>query len=124
MPEIVFRSNERGLHQIRPDLKGSVIEGANITLVRWVIESGKVGTPVHFHEKHEQFTIVLEGSVETMIGDTAFVLNSGDVCRIQPKVPHGNTRALGGVNAVLIDVFEPCRTEYVEAAKREADGEA
>jgi len=39
------------------------------------------------------------------------------MCRIDKNIPHGKTRALDGVNAVLIDVFNPPRGEYVAAAR-------
>ncbi len=114
--KIVSRNDERGRHQIRPDLRGTVIEGENITLVRWVIASGAERTGLHSHDVHEQFTIVIEGSVETMVGADLLVLSSGDVCRIHAGIEHGHTRALGGKDAVLIDVFEPRREEYLAVA--------
>ncbi len=116
MSDIVSRRNEINLHQIRPTLSGTVIEGANMTLVRWVVEPDQPQTPIHFHEKHEQFTIVMEGSIETVVGDETLILSAGDVCRIKVGVRHGKTRPAGGAGAVLIDVFEPARDEYLAIA--------
>ena len=117
MSTLVSRSNEVNLHQIRPQLSGTVIEGDNMTLVRWVVAPDQPQTAIHSHENHEQFTIVMEGSVETMVGDEVLVLSAGDVCRIRPRVPHGKTRPVGNAGAVLIDVFEPCRDEYLAIAR-------
>ena len=117
MNKIVSRHDEVGLHQIRPELNGTVIEGEQMTLVRWAVEAGQPATGVHSHEQHEQFTIVIEGSVETMVGDELLVLSAGDVCRIHAGVPHGKTRPLGNCGAVLIDVFEPRREDYLAAMR-------
>ena len=116
MSSVVSRGGEVNLHQIRADLKGTVIEGDQMTLVRWVVAPDQHQTPIHFHEKHEQFTIVVEGSIETVVGDETLVLSAGDVCRIKAGVPHGKTRPAGGGGAVLIDVFQPPREEYLAIA--------
>ena len=116
MSDIVSRRDQVNLHQIRPTLSGTVIEGNNMTLVRWVVELDQPQTPIHFHDKHEQFTIVVEGSIETVVGEETLVLSAGDVCRIKVGVPHGRTRSAGGASAVLIDVFEPAREEYLAIA--------
>ena len=117
--ETVSRSSDVGLHQIRPDLRGTVIEGENITLVRWVSQPGDPVTPLHAHDMHEQFSIMLQGSVETTVGDETLVLQCGDICRILAGVVHGKTRVLGDTTAVLIDVFEPRREDYVAKAQGE-----
>ncbi len=124
MSKLVSRRNEVNLHQIRPNLSGTVIEGDHMTLVRWVVEPDQPQTGIHFHEKHEQFTIVIEGSVETTVGEEVLILSAGDVCRIKAGVPHGKTRPAGGAGAVLIDVFEPCREEYVAIARETTAGGA
>ncbi len=116
MSDIVSRRDAINLHKIRPTLSGTVIEGDNITLVRWVVEPDQSQTPIHLHEKHEQFTIVVEGSIETVVGEETLILNAGDVCRIKAGVPHGKTLPAGKAGAVLIDVFEPVREEYVALA--------
>lgn len=117
MVETVSRHTDVELHAVRPDLRGTVIEGDNLTLVRWVIKAGSPATRLHSHEVHEQFTIVISGSVETVVGEERLHLTTGDVCRIKPGVPHGETIALGGADAVLIDVFEPTRDDYVLPAR-------
>ena len=117
MSEYLFPLGSSPIHQIRPDLKGTVCEGEDVTLVRWDIPFDRAPTPIHSHSDHEQFTIVVSGSVETTVGDNVLILRPGDMCRIDKNVPHGKTRALNGANAVLIDVFNPPRDEYVAAAR-------
>ncbi len=121
MSEIVSRHNDLGRHAVRPDLRGTVIEGERVSLVRWVIKAGSPATRLHHHDHHEQFTIVVSGAVETVVDNERLRLTVGDVCRIKPGLVHGETIALGGTDAVLIDVFEPTRDDYVEAARASLD---
>ncbi len=108
------------MHRLRPDLRGTILEGDNISLVRWLIPADGQPTGLHSHKVHEQFTIVTEGTVETRVGNEVHVLSTGDVCRVRAGVEHGCTRALNGMNAVLVDVFEPRREDYLEAAQSES----
>ena len=117
MSETVSRRDDVGRHAVRTDLRGTVIEGERVSLVRWVIPAGQPATRLHHHDVHEQFTVVAAGAVETVVGEERLHLEAGDVCRIKPGVLHGETIALGGVDAVLIDVFEPAREDYVSAAR-------
>ncbi len=113
----VFKLGASPLHRVRPDLLGTVFEGTDVTLVRWDIPHDRPVTPLHSHAEHEQFTIVVSGSIETTIGAEVLTLHAGDMCRIERNVPHGATRALDGTNAVLVDVFSPPRADYVAAAR-------
>lgn len=117
MSDIVSRHDEVARHAVRPDLRGTLIEGERVTLARWVIEAGRPATRLHHHDVHEQFTIVMSGAVETVVGEERLRLGAGDVCRIKPGVIHGETIALDGVDAVLMDVFEPTRDDYLSAAR-------
>lgn len=117
MSDLVSRHDDVARHAVRPDLRGTLIEGERVTLARWVIEAGRPATRLHHHDVHEQFTIVLSGSVETLVGEERLRLAAGDVCRIRTGVVHGQTIALHGADAVLIDVFEPTREDYLSAAR-------
>lgn len=117
MSDLVSRHDDVARHAVRPDLRGTLIEGERVTLARWVIEAGRPATRLHHHDVHEQFTIVLSGSVETLVGEERLRLAAGDVCRIRAGVVHGETIALHGADAVLIDVFEPTREDYLSAAR-------
>ncbi len=119
MSEDIFYPLGAGpIHRVRPDLMGTVIEGDGVTVVRWDIPADRPVTPLHSHAEHEQFTIVVSGSIETTVGDVVKVMRPGDVCRIERNVMHGATRALDGMNAVLVDVFSPPRADYVAAARQ------
>lgn len=43
----------------------------------------------------QEFNLVLSGSVKVLLGKHEFILNEGDACYFNPKVPHGQ-RAVGG----------------------------
>ena len=118
----VSRHDDIARHAVRADLRGTVIEGERVSLVRWVIEAGRPATALHHHDVHEQFTVVVAGAIETVVGEERLRLGVGDVCRIKPGVVHGRTVALDGVDAVLIDVFEPPREDYVSAARAHEPG--
>ena len=113
--QMVFRAGEGPFHRIRKDLDGVLIAGEQVTLVRWDFPVGRAPTPVHSHADHEQFVIMLSGSVVTTLGDERVTLNAGDIMRIRRNVPHGATVVLGRENAVMLDVYWPPREEYVAA---------
>lgn len=116
--QTVYRAGESAMHQIRPDLAGTVIDGEHATLVRWLIPAGRPATPLHSHAEYEQITTVLSGRIETTVGDEVFMLGAGDVCQIRRGILHGGTCAVGGQDAVILDVFTPPRPDYLEAARR------
>ncbi|HVY19727.1 MAG TPA: cupin domain-containing protein [Bauldia sp.] len=118
--QVVFRAGEGPYHQIRPDLEGVLIGGEKVTLVRWEFPVGRPATPVHSHRDHEQFCIMLSGTVRTVLGDETVTLSAGDVMRIQRNVPHGATVVVGNEPAVMLDVYSPPREEYVAAAAKPA----
>ncbi|MGI6354193.1 MAG: helix-turn-helix transcriptional regulator [Lentisphaerae bacterium] len=43
----------------------------------------------------QEFNLVLSGSIKVILGKREFVLNQGDACYFNPRVPHGQ-RAVGG----------------------------
>lgn len=116
--QTVFRAGEGPFHQIRPDLEGVLIGGSDVTLVRWEFPVGRAATPVHSHAEHEQFCVILKGTVRTTIGDEVVTLSAGDVWRIRKNVPHGATVVIGNEPAVMLDVYSPRREEYVAAANK------
>jgi quercetin dioxygenase-like cupin family protein len=113
----VFRAAERPGQHIRPDLLGTVIPAEHGTLVRWVVEANQPETPLHSHPEFEQITIVMEGRLQTTVDGETFVLETGDVLRIDRGALHGKTTALDGRATMVLDVFMPPRQQYLDAAK-------
>jgi transcriptional regulator with XRE-family HTH domain len=52
----------------------------------------------------QEFNLVLSGSMKVVIGKHEFVLNEGDACYFNPRVPHGQ-RAVGG-KATFLTVIQ------------------
>jgi quercetin dioxygenase-like cupin family protein len=113
---VVFRAGEGPLRQIRPDIPGLLIDGDAVTLVRWEFPVGRPATGIHSHAGHEQFCVMLAGTVRMTIGGEIVTLSTGDVCRIRRNVPHGGTVVVGKEAAVMLDVYAPRREDYVAAA--------
>jgi len=102
--------------EIRPNLFGTVIEGAQSTAVRWEFPPGNPRTGIHWHDEHEQFGVVLAGSISLRIGDDRQRLETGDIYYVPRGVHHGETEVHGDVTAVVLDFFTPPRLDYVAAA--------
>ena len=115
----VYPASQKPAHQIRPDLLGTVIPAEHGTLVRWAVKAGEPETPLHSHIEFEQITVILEGQIRTSVDGEIFVLGPGDVLRIDRGAMHGNTTALGGSDAIVLDIFMPPRQQYLDMAKTE-----
>jgi quercetin dioxygenase-like cupin family protein len=118
--QIMYPAADKPLHRIRPDLFGTVIPAEHGTLVRWAVPAGQPETPLHSHIEFEQITVLLEGRIRTRVGDEVFVLGPGDLIRIARGAQHGNTTALDGRDAMVLDIFMPPRPQYLDAAQAEA----
>jgi quercetin dioxygenase-like cupin family protein len=118
--KLVHRAAERPAHRIRPDLLGTVIPAEHGTLVRWAVKAGQPETPLHSHMEFEQISVLLEGRIRTSVDGETFVLEPGDVLSIERGATHGNTIALDGRDAIVLDIFMPPRRQYLDAAKEPA----
>jgi quercetin dioxygenase-like cupin family protein len=112
---ILYPAAERPSQRIRADLLGTVIPAEHGTLVRWIVKANEPATPLHSHREFEQITIVMQGRLRTTVDGEIFVLETGDVLRIDSGAEHGETTALGGRDATVIDVFMPPRQQYLNA---------
>ena len=79
-----------------------------LMLVRVCFKKGAIGY-VHTHP-HRQVSFVEKGAFEVQIDGETKVLKAGDGYFIPPNVPHGATALEDGV---LIDVFTPCREDFL-----------
>lgn len=96
--------------------------GDNV-LINHVSYEPNVEAPAHVHVE-EQIVIVLEGELEFWIdGHEPRVLRRGDVAVVPPWVGHRAVAGAGGCQQ--IDVFQPPRSQVLEAlrAAAEARGE-
>jgi quercetin dioxygenase-like cupin family protein len=112
----IYRHDDLEQTEVRPGLFGAVLEGERTTLVRWDFPAGQDRTGLHTHAEHEQWGVILSGSIELEIGGESSTLRAGDMYWIPAGVPHGRTLVLGEEDARVLDVFAPPRAEYVAAA--------
>jgi unsaturated pyranuronate lyase len=64
-----------------------LIKGEEMTFLEIRYAAG-VGAPLHTHT-HESIAYVVSGKVKSTVGDTAFIMGPGDVCRHPKGVLHG-----------------------------------
>ena len=93
--------------QIAPGYLGRYLHSDLLTQGRIDITAGAV-VPDHSHP-HEQWTLVLSGSLELTIAGAPHVLNPGQVMYIAPHERH-SARAVTACQ--VLDVFHPPRDDY------------
>ena len=81
----------------------------NIMMVKVMFEKGAVGA-IHKHP-HVQTCYVAAGKFEVNINGEIKTLEAGDGFLAEPDIPHGVTCIEKGI---LIDVFNPCRKDFLE----------
>ena len=93
--------------EIVPGYLGRYVHSDEITQGRVDIAPGAV-VPDHAH-LHEQWTLLLSGSLELTVSGVAHVLRPGEMLYIAPHERH-SARALKA--SVVLDVFHPPRDDY------------
>lgn len=91
------------------------VDGERITLAFVELDPGAV-VPEHHHE-NEQLGIVLQGTVTFRVGEETRELGPGGTWRIPSETPHEVEAGPDG--AVVIDVFAPVRSDWVELEPQE-----
>lgn len=66
--------------------------------------------PTHQH-RNEQYSLIINGSVEVKIYDTIYIVKAGDGIIIPPNVPHSFTSLED--NTIDIDFFSPLRADWL-----------
>lgn len=91
------------------------VHGARLNL--GVVELAPASVvPEHQHD-NEQLGMVLQGSLTFRIGDETRELGPGGTWSIPPNAPHEVTA--GPEGAVVIDLFAPGRTDWLEVEAQE-----
>lgn len=85
---------------------GRIVHGSQVTVAHWTFDEGTV-LPRH-HHPHEQIALVVEGTLELTVGDTAHLLENGDALVIPGDVPH-EARAV--TRCRVVDTFYPVRED-------------
>jgi quercetin dioxygenase-like cupin family protein len=105
-------------HEVWERIVARSVHGDRATLAIVELEPGAHARE-HSHE-HEQFGLVLEGTIDFRIGDERRALGPGATYVIPSNVPH--EAIAGPEGTVVVDVFAPVRAEWRDmepAAPRE-----
>lgn len=94
-----------------PAVTGSVmrryVSGAEMTVARIAFSEGAV-TAEHRHE-NEQFSYVLEGTMQFTIEGAPLVVPAGEMVHLPSNVLHG---AKAVTAAIVLDMFAPPRADW------------
>lgn len=93
--------------EVAPGYLGCYLHSDQVTQGRVDIAQGAV-IPEHAHP-HEQWTLVLAGTLELTVAGTAHLLHPGQVMYIAPHERHA-ARAV--TPCQVLDVFHPARDDY------------
>lgn len=106
-------------------LADSDTTGGALTVNSARFEKGATGAPVHFHTRATEFFLVLDGSLEVLVGEEVLTLTKGDFLAVPPHTPHAFAPAPGSTAEVLVG-FTPGmdRFDYYRLLGRVHDGEA
>jgi quercetin dioxygenase-like cupin family protein len=91
-------------------VKRKLVHLENVMVVSLEMEVG-VEVPLHQHP-HEQIGVVLQGSVEVVIGDKKRVIGPGEGYLVPSNMKHGG-HVIGEESCVLLDVFSPIRVDFL-----------
>lgn len=89
-----------------PGVKTRRFDSQGMTITRYEFEP-TARFPVHSHPE-EQVVMINRGRVAFTVGDRVLDLGPGDICHVQPHVPHG-ARA-GDEPVEFISLLSPRRT--------------
>lgn len=112
MPFIDY--NNKPKVKIWENIYGQMHHSDNITCGYITIAAG-VQLPEH-HHVHEQWSHLLEGEVEFIVGGEKRHMKPGETAYIPSNVPHSG-RTL--TPCKLIDVFNPVREDWKELEKQQ-----
>jgi len=105
-----IKSEDFPVEAVEPGITRQILGyDSELMMVRVCFTKGAIGY-VHKHV-HRQVSFVEKGSFEVEIDGEKKVLKAGDGYFIPPNILHG---AVALEDAVLIDVFTPCREDFLK----------
>jgi quercetin dioxygenase-like cupin family protein len=102
-----IRWNEVPEEQLSPMLTRRYVNGAGVTVARFVLRQGLV-VPEHSHP-NEQVTCILEGALKFTLEGREVVVRAGETLVIPPNLPHAAEALEDTLN---LDVFTPPRADW------------
>jgi quercetin dioxygenase-like cupin family protein len=112
MPFIDYNSKNK--IKIWDGIYGQVHHSNGVTIGRLTIAKGVV-LPEHFHV-HEQWSNMIKGEMEFIIGGEKMVIKPGQTALIPSNVPHSGVTL---TDCEIIDVFSPVREDWIELEKKQ-----
>jgi len=89
---------------------GSAQSGGNFALVEHPIGPRVLASPLHTHEREDEYTYVLEGEVGVQVGDEVRVARPGDLVFKPRGLPHAFWNA-GDAPARALEIISPAGFE-------------
>jgi len=112
MPFIDYKSKNKV--KIWDGIYGQIHHSKGITCARITIAKG-VELPEHFHV-HEQWSNMLHGEMEFIIGGERQIIKPGQTAFIPSNVPHSGKTI---TDCEIIDIFMPVREDWIELEKQQ-----
>jgi quercetin dioxygenase-like cupin family protein len=112
MPLIDYNSKNKV--KIWDGIYGQVHHSNGMTVARIIISKG-VALPEHFHI-HEQWSNMLKGEMEFVVGGEKHILKAGQTVLIPSNVPHSGMTL---TDCELIDIFMPVREDWIELERKQ-----
>ena len=69
-------------------LVGSQETAGGFALVEHDLPPGQLGSPIHTHEREDEYSYVLEGRLTALVGDTVIEAGPGEVVAKRRGIPH------------------------------------
>lgn len=104
------KKSDNGYTEVLPGIKIKTLCYGDQTLMTEFMLTKDALLPEHSHE-NEQIGYLVSGQIKLFINDTARVINPGDSWNVPSNIKH---RAEILENAVALEVFCPCRTDYLK----------
>ncbi len=104
--------NNQGFKALTPNLNRKVAHLNNLMVTVIDFTNGPMAQPDPPHNHpHEQITYVASGSLKLFVEDREYLLNEGDVFKIESNLNHAVQTLTENVR--LIDSFNPIREEFL-----------
>ena len=104
------KKSDNGYTEVLPGIKIKTLCYGDQTLMTEFMLTKDALLPEHSHE-NEQIGYLVSGQIKLFINDAARVINPGDSWNVPSNVKH---RAEILENAVALEVFCPCRNDYLQ----------
>lgn len=109
------KKSGNGYSQVLDGIQVKTITYGRETLMTEFVLQKDSALPEHAHEQ-EQTGYLVKGKMKLFVGDSRRVMNPGDCWNIPSNVRH---RAEILEDSLAVEVFSPCRTDYLKYVNRE-----